>query len=98
MPLGEIESAKGDSSSALQLPLHQTRSSTISNTTAAWIDCGSAKTRTGRTNSRLSRIGSQQRSLLHLTLGVSFKVFRGEPWDRHSASQPSQEAQASHQR
>ena len=29
---------------------------------------------------------------LHLTLGVSFTVFRGEPWDRHSASQPSQEA------
>src|SRR5258708_36725023 len=35
---------------------------------------------------------------LHLTLGVSFTVFRGEPWDRHSASQPSQEALASHQR
>jgi hypothetical protein len=28
--------------------------------------------------------------------GVSFTVFRGEPWDRHSASQPSQEAVVSH--
>ncbi len=39
-------------------PLCQVRSSTISNRTAAWIDCGSAKTRTGRTNSRLSTSGS----------------------------------------
>src|SRR5205814_7272839 len=41
-----------------RLPLHHTRSRTISNTTAAWIDCGSAKTRTGQTNSRLSTSGS----------------------------------------
>jgi hypothetical protein len=31
---------------------------------------------------------------LHLSLGVSFTVFRGEPCEKHSASLPSHRAQA----